>query len=119
MQRWMTAYGHALEAMPTLIINNFQQIMFTIERIKTDIKREMLTIIRQEPRLGNQLAIIETVPGIADTLGIIILAEFGDFHRFTNADAVACWTGLTERSHVSNRQKYPGKISKAGSTALR
>jgi transposase len=47
------------------------------------------------------------------------MAEFGDFHRFKNADAVACWTGLTERTHIANRQKYPGQISKAGSTTLR
>jgi len=119
MHRWMTAQGHKLEAMPIFLINNFQQIILTIERIRTDLRREMLAIIRQEQLFERQLAIIKTVPGIADILGIIILAEFGDFYRFTNADAVACWTGLTERSHVSNRQKYPGKISKAGSGALR
>lgn len=119
MQRWMRAQGHKLEAIPCFLMNNWQQIVFTIERIRTDLRREMLAVVGSDEVLAHQLEILKTPRGIADILGIIIMAEFGDFRRFTNADSVACWTGLTERSHISNRQKYPGKISKAGSATLR
>lgn len=119
MQRWMRGFGHKLEAIPCFIMNNWQQMVFTVERIRTDLRREMLAIVRGDPVLEHQLEILKSPRGIDDILGIIILAEFGDFHRFKKADSVACWTGLTERSHVSNRQKYPGRISKAGSATLR
>jgi transposase len=119
MQRWMAAHGHKLERIPAVLMYHWQQIVFTVEQIRTDLRREMLGIVRGEEVLSHQLGILTSARGIAEILGIIILAEFGDFARFQNADTVACWTGLTERSHISNRQKYPGRISKAGSATLR
>jgi len=119
LHRWMVAHGGKLDAIPMLLMHNWEAIVFAVERIRDDLRREMLRIVRAEPVLVHRLELLTAARGIADILGIIILAEFGDFRRFRNADAVACWTGLTERTHISNRQKYPGRISKAGSPTLR
>jgi transposase len=119
LHRWMEAHGHELDETPSFLIHTNESILLDIERIRSELRREMKTIIAADPILAHWMEILTSTPGIGDILGTIIAAEFGNFERFRNADAVACWTGLTERSHVSNRQAYPGKISKAGSPTLR
>jgi transposase len=119
IHRWMTGHGHQFNALEAQMLwQNCERIQ-TIERQRDAVLREVRPIIKANEHLENRLKIITSPKGISNVLGFIIMAEFGDFHRFKNADAVACWTGLTERTHLSNRQKYPGQISKAGSTTLR
>ena len=119
MQRWMQADGDKLEAESCFLIQNWQRALLTMETIRVDLRREMMAIVRGDQVLSHQVELLTRARGIGDLLATIIVAEFGDFGRFKKADSVACWTGLTERSHISNRQKYPGKISKAGSPTLR
>ena len=119
IHRWMAGHGHQFNALEAQMLwQNCERIQ-TIERQRDAILREVRLIIKANEYLESRLKIMTSPKGISDVLGFIIMAEFGDFHRFKNADAVACWTGLTERTHISNRQKYPGQISKAGSTTLR
>jgi hypothetical protein len=119
MQRWVAACGHKLEKLPLLLMSNWHQVVLPIERIRCELRREMMALVHGDPVLEHQVKLLSRARGIGEILSTIIVAEFGDFHRFGSADQVACWTGLTERSHVSNRQKYPGHISKAGSPTLR
>ena len=119
LQRYMLAQGDKFNRTQAFMLWSNQNRIQLIEQQKDCIRREVRNIIAAHPYLEERLKIITSPKGIAEALGFIIMAEFGDFERFKNADAVACWTGLTERSHVSNRQKYPGKISKAGSATLR
>ena len=119
MQRWMAASGHKMERLPLGLMNNWHQVVLPIERIRCEIRREMLALVRGDAAVNHQVDLLRHAHGLGDILSTIIVAEFGDFHRFHDADQVSCWTGLTERSHVSNRQAYPGHISKAGSPTLR
>lgn len=119
LHRWMAGHVEKLDWIPTMLIHHWERLIIDVEQIRTNLRRQMASIFRSSPVLEHQLQLITCARGIGDILGMIILAEFGDLHRFKNADTVACWTGLTERTHISNRQKYPGKISKAGSPTLR
>ncbi|MCP4343661.1 MAG: IS110 family transposase, partial [Desulfobulbaceae bacterium] len=119
MHRWLLANGEKLNTVQAQILwQDFERI-HNIERQRDAILRDIRGIVKADQQIQSRLAILTSPKGISEVLGFIILAEFGDFGRFKNADAVACWTGLTERSHISNRQKYPGQISKAGSATLR
>jgi len=119
IQQWLSRYGHTLDPAVFLLIENWENVVLTAEHIRTVLRREMKAIVQADPVLTQQLQIVTSTHGIADILGTIIVAEFANFERFRDSDTVACWTGLTERSHISNRQKYPGRISKAGSSTLR
>ena len=119
IHRWMTGHGHQFNALEAQMLWQNCERIETIERQRDAILREARRIIKANESLENTLKIMTSPKGISDVLGFIIMAEFGEFHRFKNADAVACWTGLTERTHISNRQTYPGQISKAGSATLR
>lgn len=119
IHRYMLAHTPEFDRTQSFVIWTNQNRIQLIEQQRDYIKREVGYILAANPYLQKRLDIITTIPGISFVLGFIIIAEIGDFERFKNADAIACWTGLTERSHVSNRQNYPGSISKAGPSTLR
>jgi transposase len=119
VNRWMTGHGNKFNEIEAQVFwQNCERIQI-IERQRDEILRSVRKIFKDNEYLKGPNKIITSPKGISFVLGFIILAEFGDFHRFKSADSVACWTGLTERTHISNRQKYPGQISKAGSSTLR
>lgn len=119
LHRWLLANGEKLNVIQVGMLWQHYERIGIIERQRDAILRSVRSIFKAHDNLAQALNILTTPKGISEVLGFIILAEFGDFHRFKNADAVACWCGLTERTHMSNRQKYPGQISKAGSATLR
>ena len=65
------------------------------------------------------MAILQSVPGIADVWSCIIAAEVGPFERFPNADTLEFWAGLTPDNKESAGRTQSGKITKAGSSTLR
>lgn len=63
---------------------------------------------------------ITTIPGIADTLGAIIIAEIGDISRFESPSKLVAFAGLDVS--VKQSGEFIGtrnKISKRGSPYLR
>ena len=72
-------------------------------------------------RLGSDpgYVAVQTIPGIGPTLGAVMVAEIGDVHRFTNADKLTCWAGLTPRHHESDTTVRRGRITTQGSTMVR
>jgi len=56
-----------------------------------------------------------TIGGIGPVLASIFVAEVGDVHRFTSADQLACWAGLTTRVDSSDTKTRRGHVSKQGS----
>ncbi len=49
----------------------------------------------------NSLELIETLPGVALILGVVILTEVGDIQRFPSASHLASYAGKTPRIHAS------------------
>jgi transposase len=47
------------------------------------------------------LANIETLPGVGFILGVVILTEVGDVGRFPSASHLASYAGMTPRVHAS------------------
>jgi hypothetical protein len=60
-----------------------------------------------------------TIDGIGPVLAGIFVAEIGDVHRFSSADQLACWAGLTTRLDSSDAKTSRGHVSKQGSRLLR
>ena len=60
-----------------------------------------------------------SIDGIGPVMAAIFVAEIGDVHRFTNADQLACWAGLTTRVDSSDARTRRGHVSKQGSRLLR
>ncbi len=64
-------------------------------------------------------AILTSFPGVALVTAATVIAEVGDFRRFTHRKAIGCFTGLNPRVFASGGQQRIGPIAKTGSPQLR
>ena len=62
---------------------------------------------------------VQTIPGIGPILGAVLVAEIGDVHRFTAAEKLACWAGMTPLHRESDTKVRRGRITKQGSRLVR
>ncbi|WP_158292953.1 MULTISPECIES: transposase [Kribbella] len=62
---------------------------------------------------------VQQIPGIGPTLAAVLVAEIGDITRFTRAEQLTCWAGLTPTHHESDTHVHRGRITKQGSRLVR
>lgn len=117
-QRWLLAHGHLLKPVQHDAFSDLLDIVLLIERQRERLRRQILFANRSE-RFAGSLAVLQSVPGIAEIWGCIITAEIGPFERFPNADALEFWAGITPDTKESAGRTQSGKITKAGSVTLR
>src|SRR3954469_23705754 len=79
------------------------------------IEAELRPLARADPRV----ALLVTIPGIGDLLGLTIASEIGEISRFASARKLVGYSGLTPRVYQSGEKSRTGKLSKSGSTMLR
>ena len=91
-------------------IKLIREITLEITEIEAEIKKIMDAI--DSPILG--------VPGIGQNLGVMIIAEIGDFSRFDSADKILAFAGCSPSTYQSG-QLYSShaKMEKRGSRYLR
>ncbi|MGW2556886.1 transposase [Streptomyces sp. NPDC001635] len=77
------------------------------------------------PRIADRLrghpgcAAIRRLPGIDPVLAAVFVAEIGDVHRFTAAEKLCSWAGLTPRNYESDTLVRRGHVTKQGSKLVR
>ena len=62
---------------------------------------------------------IDTVPGFATTLSVLVAVEIGDINRFESAAHLHSYAGVIPTTHASGGRTYHGHITKAGNAWLR
>ncbi|MFC5268962.1 IS110 family transposase [Kribbella qitaiheensis] len=62
---------------------------------------------------------VQQIPGIGPSLAAVLVAEIGDVTRFTRAEQLTCWAGLTPVHHESDAHVHRGRITKQGSRLVR
>jgi transposase len=117
-QRWLLANGHLLKEVDRGAFGDLLDVVMLIERQREPLRRNIIFANRSE-RFAATIAVLQSVPGIAEVWGCIIAAEIGPFERFPNADALEFWAGLTPDNQTSAGRTQSGKITKAGSATLR
>src|SRR5437899_7348358 len=85
----------------------------TAEVISVD--KELRAAFAGDERIRRLMAI----PGIGFLTAAVVLAEVGDATRFSSADQLASWAGLTPTERSSDEHTRRGHISKQGSRWLR
>lgn len=63
--------------------------------------------------------LLMSIPGIGVITSLTILAEVGDFSRFSSPDKLACYAGLVSSSYSSGERTRLGHITHRGSVWLR
>jgi transposase len=69
--------------------------------------------------LTGTVAAIQAMRGVALTAAVTLVAEIGDFGRFTSPRQPIAWLGLVPKEHSSGRKVAPGNITKAGNAWAR
>jgi len=117
-QKWFLARGDKLSPMAQFSFSQFLETIEHLERQRVVVRRNILEFCGMD-QFKDDVILFKTVPGIADISAAIILAEVAGFDRFHSADAIASYTGLTERTNESAGKVSQGHISKQGSPVLR
>jgi transposase len=65
------------------------------------------------------VAAIQALRGVAMLAAVTLVAEIGDFGRFTSPRQLMAWLGLVPKEHSSGRKVARGNITKAGNTRAR
>jgi len=89
-----------------------------IERQIDAIERQLMRLL-DLPRFRPAAEILATFPGVGLVTIATVLAEVGDFHRFTHRKAIARYAGLNPTVHASGGKNRTGHIAKAGPPDLR
>ncbi len=94
-----------------------------IDHLATQIKDTELLIrqhIKDHPRLKEQSALLDSIPGIAQTTAAAILAEITDITQYKSARQVAAYAGLVPRERLSGSSvRGRTRLSKIGNARLR
>jgi transposase len=81
----------------------------------TPIDHELRPLARGDARV----ALLDTIPGIGDLLGLTLASEIGDVARFSSPRKLIGYAGLAPKINQSGDRSRTGALSKAGSRTLR
>jgi transposase len=76
-------------------------------------------VIHRQLRNDPGYRLIQRLDGIGPVLAAVFVAELGDVSRFTDANRVCSWTGLTPKHRESDTTVHRGAITKQGSRLVR
>jgi transposase len=98
------------------------QSIKTLLSVIDDLDRQIAPIERELRPLAHaneQVRLLMTIPGVAELLGLTLLAEIGDISRFPTARRLVGYSGLAPTIKQSGQSSRTGPISKAGPSTLR
>jgi len=114
---------HAAELSPTIpaaIRRDLARSLRAQERAIERLTREARKVIAPEPDLAERYALLDSVPGIAETSAIQILAELAVLAPDLEARQWVAYAGLDPREYSSGTSVHKKtRISKAGNKHLR
>jgi transposase len=94
-----------------------------LNHLNTQIKRTEKLIrehINRHPRLKQQSALLDSIPGIAESTAALLLSEITDITQYKSARQVAAYAGLVPRERQSGTSvRGRTRLSKIGNARLR
>src|SRR3954470_13652740 len=86
-----------------------------LDRQLAPLERELRPLARRDERA----ALLMTIPGVGELLGLTLAAEISDIARFPSARTLVRYAGLGPRIKPSGQSSPVGRLSKAGPDTLR
>jgi transposase len=116
--RYLRQQGEKLPVRHVTQLWNCVDQLTLIERQVDAAEREIETLL-QRPRFQAPASILASFPGVGVVTVATVLAEVGDFTRFTHRKAIGRYAGLNPTVHASGGKNRTGHIAKAGPPDLR
>jgi len=116
--RYLKAFEGKLPARHVAILWKCVDQLTLIERQMAQAEIELRHLLDGE-RFRDTAALLQTFPGVGLIVAATVLAEVGDFGRFSYRKAIACYAGLHPRVFASGGKQRQGHIAKTGPRDLR
>jgi transposase len=99
----------------------FEELIQAIEQAQARRERleQQMVALLPDWSLREVVAALQALRGVALLSAITLMAEIGDFRRFTNPRELMAWLGLVPREHSSGASISRGAITKAGNGRAR
>src|SRR6476660_8443755 len=116
--RYLKAQGEKLPARHVEMLWQCVDALVLTERQIAQVERTIGQIVQRDS-FREVYGILTSFPGVALVTAATIIAEIGDFKRFSGGKAVGRNAGLNPRVYASGGKQRMGHIAKAGSPDLR
>jgi len=121
-----TAVGNQLHAaqasalVPACVRQDLRRTQRGLERSAQRMRREALSLLRQDPQLARRRALLETIPGIGETSALYLMAELMLLPPGLGVRQWVAHSGLDPCHHQSGSSvRSPSRISRRGNRYLR
>jgi transposase len=111
----LDALGDQLPVNYAIRIDSLRDLIEIYDREVATLERAIHRQLKDHP--GYQ-AILQ-IPGVGPTLGAVFVAEIGDVSRFSSAEKLCSWAGLTPKHRESDTKVIRGRVTKQGSKLVR
>jgi len=99
------------------LLDQYDQVEAAIKRVEEKLKQEVEN--SPDPFVGEAVRLLDTIPGVAETVAQIIVSEVGvDMSRFASDKHLSSWAGMCPGNNESAGKRKSGKTAK-GSRYLR
>lgn len=115
--RYLKAQGEKLPARHVAMLWQCVDQLALTERQMQHAERTIAEMVRHSFHEVN--GILTSFPGVAQLTAATVIAEVGDFKRFTHPKAIGRYAGLNPRVYASGEKQRIGHIAKTGSPDLR
>ena len=106
--------------LPKEVHRSHEQTIRFLEKQIGEIEKSISEHIDKHPTLQADHKLLVSIPGVADTLSSVLLAELPTLSECTNSAAIGSYAGLSPREHRSGSSvQQRTHISKSGNAALR
>ena len=116
-RRWLSEqrFDHAAQQIV------FEELIQAVEQAQSrrDRLEQQMAALPPSWSLREVVAALQALRGVALLSAITLMAEIGDFRRFTNPRELMAWLGLVPREHSSGATTVRGAITKAGNRRAR
>jgi transposase len=116
--RYLKAQGEKLPPRHVAMLWQCVDQLALTERQIAQAERTIGEVIARE-EFREVYAILTSFPGVALVTAATVIAEVGDFRRFTHRKAIGRFAGLNPRVFASGGKQRIGHIAKTGSPQLR
>jgi transposase len=111
--KWLD--GLELPEAYTVRLESLRDLVKVYERQIHMLELRVHRLLRHDP--GYRA--IQAIDGVGPVIAAIFVAEIGDVSRFTSAQALCSWAGLTPKHRESDVKVRRGRITKQGSKLVR
>jgi transposase len=121
---WTKRYDAWLEtlmlAAPPMqaVLRHYRTVIAAAQVEVAALEAELTTVLAESP-YAPLLAALQTLRGVGPITAATLVAEVGDFTRFTHPTQLMAYVGVVPREHSSGGRQHRGGITKTGNTQLR